>query len=163
MVTAGEEPQTSETQHHLASTGVLQMGSVWSRRRPPSHEMTAAPCEGWHVPHRAALWRKDVVLQLPWEIRFHAYTAMTKRGDKVLTPITSVGKTDPAKEIGRDLHFRILLSPCSHTSLNTRFFTLPWPPCHCPFSWGEHFGWCTPRSCRDILHIWLSPLPTAFR
>lgn len=28
MVTAGEEPQTSETQHHLASTGVLQMGSV---------------------------------------------------------------------------------------------------------------------------------------
>lgn len=159
MVTAGEEPQTSETQHRLASTDVLQMGSVWSTGRPPSHGMTAAPCEGWRVPHRAVLWRKDVALQIPWEICFHAYAAMTKRRDRVLTPIMAAGKTYPAKGIGRNLHSCILLSPCSHANLNTRFFTLPWTHCRCPFSWGEHFSWCTQQSCRDVLRIWLPPAP----
>jgi len=57
-----------------------------------------------------------VVLQLPQEV--HAYTVITKRMDKVLTPVTAVGKTDPTEE-GRKLHSFILLSSCSHTNFNT--------------------------------------------
>lgn len=88
---------------------------------PSSHGMAAAPREEGQVPHWALRWEKDAVLQGAQEICFHAYSAITKRRDEALTPLTSVGRRDPTERKRRNPHSFILLSSCSHTNLNICF------------------------------------------
>lgn len=135
MVALGEYPQADEAQYYLASTRVLQTISEWSTGRDdhPAMGWPAAPYEGGYIPHRAVLWGKDAVLQLPQGVCFHTYTDVSKRRDKVLAPPMSVRKTNPPEAKGRNLHSFILLSPCSHTNLSTCFLFYLVPTVTAPF------------------------------
>lgn len=164
MVTSGEDPQTGEVQHYLASTWVPQTGSVWWRGR--EHH----PATGWLLHH----------------VRRGRYPTEPCGGKGRGPPVCpgnllprlqcrckeegrSPGTTDISRK-NRPHRKRREKSPLFHPSLallshkpQHLLFIFPWPHCHCPFSWGEHCSWRTQQSRRDVLHVWLPALPTAFR
>lgn len=156
----------------LISIRFLHKGSVWSMGREdhPASEWLLCHLRGRYIPQWAVPWGKDEIFQIPWEVCFHAYTAITKRRDEVLTQLILVGKTDTqGRKREKSTLFHTSLPLLPHTP-QYLLFVSPWPRCHCSLlvvgAAGQHLrvqslnplSWCTQQSCRNILCL-TSPAP----